>query len=358
MNGDAPVPTGFTTVPNTGDLTITENMDALPVGYMVSPDVLSFATMNRNNPFATSNKFVESLGAAAVYSPDVLLDKDLINASLSSGNAENGYAYTINADKAKTVINIKPNARVTGSQLYLYVQSTEAPSVTVSGTNPDTTEPSSKQQETRTGQIIDLGTYDPSIDQNVQLSWDSATSGQVTILCYSINDEAYRNMLSTLGQSGLTVTSYDSTHLNGTVDAVSDGVLLLTVPFDKGWTAIVDGKSAAISNIGDALMGLNLTSGTHEISMSYSPEGIGPGSKISVESFIVLILLSLITFSVEMNRRIRKGREILAEEANLPDGTTTAEDVNLPDGTSTAEAANHPDETTTTGESLPEEKSL
>ena len=342
VNGDAPVPSGFTTVPDTGNLTITENPDALPVGYMVSPDVLSFATMNRNNPFATSNSFVKALGAADVYSPEVLLEKDLINAVLSSGNAENGYAFTITADKAKTVINIKPNARVTGSQLYLYVQSTEAPSVTVSGTNPDTSETSSKQQETRTGQIIDLGTYDPAMDQNIQLSWDSASSGQVTILCYSINDEAYRNMLTTLGQSGLAVTSYDSTHLKGTVDAVSDGVLLLTVPFDKGWTAKVDGQSAVIQNIGDALMGLSLTSGTHEISMSYSPEGIGPGSKISLASLVLLILLSLIPFSVEMNRRIRKGREILAEEANLPDGTTTAGELNLPDGTSTAEEQNQP----------------
>lgn len=325
VNGDASVPTGFDLVPDTGDLTITKNPDALPVGYMVSTDVLSFATMNRNNPFATSNDFVKSLGVAAVYSPEVLLGKEMTNAVLSSGNAENGYAYTITADKVKTVINIKPNARVTGSQLFLYVQSTEAPSVTVSGTNPDTSDPSSKQQETRTGQIIDLGTYDPAMNQNVQLSWDSASSGQVTILCFSINDEAYRNMISTLGESGLTVTSYDSTHLNGTVEALSDGVLLLTVPFDKGWTAKVDGESVEIQTIGDALMGLNLTSGTHEISLSYAPEGISLGAKASFASLGLLILLSVIPFFIEINRRIRKGKEILAGEENPADGTHLSE---------------------------------
>lgn len=359
VNGDAPVPSGFTAVPDTGDLTVTQNTDALPVGYMVSADVLDFETLNRNNPFATSNNFVKSLGVASVYSPEVLLEKELINAVLSSGNAENGYAYTITADKAKTVINIKPNARVTGSQLYLYVQSTEAPSVTVSGTNPDTSEPSTKQQEARTGQIIDLGTYDPAMEQNVQLSWDSASSGQVTILCFSINDEAYRNMLTTLGQSGLTVTSYDSTHLKGTVDAVSDGVLLLTIPYDKGWTAKVDGESAEIQTIGDALMGLSLTSGTHEISLSYAPEGIGPGSKISAASLILLILLSVIPVAVEINRRIKKGREILAEEAGSIDGTAPGSEQNYPTIESHMDSAKQQDfESRSAVESLPEDENV
>ena len=313
VNGDSTMPTGFTLLSGTGDLKINKNDDALSVGYMVSPDVLNFVTANTDNPFSTTNKFLQSLGVNAVYSPEVLLDKDMTNAALTSGNAEYGYAFTVNTDKAKTVINLKPNARVTGSHLYLYVQSTTAPSVTVSGTNPDTMETSTTQQETRTDQIIDLGTYDPSLDENIQLSWDSASSGQVTVFCYSLNDDAYQSMLSTLGKSQMTITSYDSTHLNGTVNAASDGVLLLTVPCDNGWSAKIDGKSVAIQNIGDALMGISLTAGTHEISMSFTPEGMGTGVKISIACLLVLILMAAIPFVIEINRRIRKGKEILAQ---------------------------------------------
>jgi len=320
VNGDSDMPTGFSQVADTGDLTVIRNADALSVGYMVSSDVLEFVTSNSNNPFKTSNSFLNALGADAVYIPEVLLEKEMTNASLSSGNAEYGYAYTIAADKAKTIITVKPNARVIGSHLYLYVQSVEAPSVTVSGVNPDTTEVSTSQQETRTGQIIDIGSYDPALEQTVQLTWDSASSGQVTLLCCSVNDEAFQSMLTNLGQSEMTVTSYDSTHLNGTVQSASDGVLLLTVPFDKGWSATVDGISVEIHSIGDALMGISLLQGTHEVSLSYVPEGMGLGAKVSLASFFVLLLLLYIIPSiVEFRRRIRLGKEIQAEKETLPE---------------------------------------
>ena len=332
VNGDADVPTGFDQVTDSGDLTIARNPDALSVGYMVSSNVLNFVTVNNNNPFKTTNSYLQSLGVMGdVYTPEVLSEKELTNAAFSSGSEDRGYVYSITADKVKTVITFQPAASVAGSHLYLYVQSTEAPSVTVSGTNPDTAELVTSQQEARTGQIIDIGTYDPTMNQKVQLSWDSASSGQVTVMCYSINDSAYQGMLSTLGQSELTVTSYDSTHLNGTVDSVSGGVLLLTVPFDNGWTATVDGASAPILSIGDALMGIQMTGGTHEISMSYTPEGLGLGLKISIASLILIILLTVIPFAFEIRRRIRKGSEILAQnDETLPEAAVSADGQNAP----------------------------
>lgn len=320
VSGDAAVPTGFTTIPDTGDLEITENEDALSVGYMVSPDVAAFSPQSKNNPFITTNLFLQSLGVNPVYSPEVLINQTLTNAALSSGNGEFGYAFNITTEKVKTIINVKPNAKVTGSHLYMYVQSTEAPSVMVSGTNPDTAETSSTSQEARTGQIIDLGTYDPKMEQTVRLTWDSPSSGQVTVICYSINDDAYKGMLSALGTSQLAITSYSSTHLNGIVNAASDGVLFLTIPMDNGWSAKVDGQAAEILNIGDAFMGLDLTRGSHEISLTYAPDGISLGSKISLASLALLLILYFVPGGLEIRRRIRKGREILDEEAAQAQG--------------------------------------
>jgi hypothetical protein len=112
------------------------------------------------------------------------------------------------------------------------------------------------------------------------------------------------------------VTSYNSTHLTGTVNAAQDGVLLLTIPVDNGWSAKIDGESAVISNIGDALMGISLTKGTHEISLTYAPEGIGLGTKISLVSLIVFILLLGVPNFIELRHRINKGKEILAAKQN------------------------------------------
>lgn len=332
VNGDSAVPAGMTEVTDTGDLAVLKNTDALSVGYMVSPEVLSFITQNSSNPFITTNNFLKSLGVDPVYSPEVLLQSDMINASYTSGSPESGYSFAISADDIQTDINVKPSAAVSGSHIYLYVNSTEGLSVTVSGTNPDTSETSSTTQETRTGQIIDLGTYDPAMDQNVRLSWSSPSSGQVSVICYSIDEPAYQEMLRVLGTSELTVTSYNSTHLTGTVNAAQDGVLLLTIPVDNGWSAKIDGESAVISNIGDALMGISLTKGTHEISLTYAPEGIGMGAKISLASLLVIILLMGVPYSLEIRRRINKGKEILAAAQNSSDVVGMEASQNQKDG--------------------------
>jgi len=364
VNGDAPVPTGFTPLTDTGDLTISQNKDALSVGYVVSPDVLGFVTENRSNPFATTDNFLKSLGVGDVYRPEAITAKEMINASLSSGTAENGYSFQIAADKTTTAINFSPDAVASGTHLYLYVQSTEAPSVTISGTDPKTAETVSTRQETRTGQIIDLGAYDPAMGPSVRLSWDSASSGQVTVLCCSLNDEAYSSMLSVLGKSQFTIEKYDSTHLSGTVDAAADGVLLLTIPFDKGWSATVDTRSTPVSEVGEALMGISLTAGAHEVSLSYTPEGMGPGSKISLASLAILILLSAIPFAFEIRRRIRKGREILDTKGNSDTGESMTNEKTAPDpgrDTKYNDEEDSKDETVSEGytkESLPEDKDL
>lgn len=323
LSDNSPMPSGFAEVSDTGDLKVVENEDALSVGYMVSSDALSYEPQNLNNPFKTTNTYLQSLGTNAVYEPEELTAGALVNASFSSGSAENGYFFNVSADDVKTEIHFVPNARTAGSHLYLYVQSDKPAVVSVTATDPDTSETVSTQQETRAGQIIDIGTYDPSSSPDVKLSWDSASAGTVTVLCYSINDQAYEQMTAALGKSQLTVTSYDSTHLNGTVNAESDGLLLLTIPFDSGWTAEVDGQDVPIQSVGNALMALSLTKGEHVISLAYIPEGFGKGLAISLASLTVLLLLAGIPFGREMHRRMKKGKELLAaredETRRMPD---------------------------------------
>ena len=51
----------------------------------------------------------------------------------------------------------------------------------------------------------------------------------------------------------------------------------MSIPYEDGWTAFVDGKKTEIIKIGKAMCGLNLEAGNHEVRFEYFPEGLLPG---------------------------------------------------------------------------------
>ena len=89
----------------------------------------------------------------------------------------------------------------------------------------------------------------------------------------------------------MTDITEDGNHISGTVNAQQAGTLLLTFPYDEGWTIKVDGEETDTYRVGDALTGIDLEAGTHTIEMNFIPEGLWQGSMISIVS-IGLYLLS------------------------------------------------------------------
>jgi uncharacterized membrane protein YfhO len=293
LETESKIPTTFDVSDEVVDgLRILENEDALSLGYMVSPDILNFEVAQKSNPFITTNDYLKALGVEAVYEARTLIPGVMENAEFTGGNAMTGFnfsAETSSDEKTKIAFSIEPVAD--GTQLYLFESSRDELYIKVMFEEPDTTVASSSSQYTRVGQIVDLGQYGEKTWKSAELSWSDLKSSTVNLLCYSVNEEAFNNMISTLSESPLEVTSYDSTTVKGTVNAKEAGVLLLSIPYEEGWTAYVDGQKAEIHNIAGAFCGLSLASGNHEISMIYKPDGVDTGLLISIASFGLLLLI-------------------------------------------------------------------
>lgn len=314
LETESKIPTTFDisdeTTPN---LRILENNDALSLGYMVSQDILDFEVVQKSNPFITTNDYLMALGVDPVYEAQTIIPGVLENAEYTGGNAMNGFIFSSDtaADK-KTKITFSVEPVADGTQLYLFESSRDDLYIRVMFEDPDTTVASSSTQFTRTGQIIDLGKYGGTTWKSAELSWDKLKSSTVNLLCYSVNEEAFDNMITTLSRSPMRVTSYDSTNIKGTVNAAEAGVLLLSVPYDEGWTACVDGQKAEIHNVAGAFCGLSLSAGNHEISMVYKPEGVNDGILISIASFAFLL------FIVAGKRALRKVLESQDRKSSSP----------------------------------------
>lgn len=79
--------------------------------------------------------------------------------------------------------------------------------------------------------------------------------------------------------------------ISGTVDLSMDKTLCMSIPYNKGWSATVDGEKTEILLGNYMFMAVPLTAGKHIIEFSYCSLGLREGAIISVLSICIMALL-------------------------------------------------------------------
>ena len=96
------------------------------------------------------------------------------------------------------------------------------------------------------------------------------------------HDDAFQKAYDMLSEQPWQLTSFHSTHLEGTVDAKEDGILFTSIPWTSGWKVTVDGKEAEKVPIGEeGLLGVSVSKGKHTVVMDYHTPGLMPGIVMS-----------------------------------------------------------------------------
>ncbi|MEG1775219.1 MAG: YfhO family protein [Clostridia bacterium] len=86
------------------------------------------------------------------------------------------------------------------------------------------------------------------------------------------------------------VESDTDSHLRITVDAQENAQLLVTLPYDAGWTALLDGQPCETTARYGALLAVNLPQGRHVVELRFVPCGLAAGLCISGVSVLALLL--------------------------------------------------------------------
>ncbi len=244
-----------------GNLAIYKNDDALSLGFMVSPLIRDW-NVSIGTPIDVQNDFVVK---AAGLDPIYTLDRRL--------TMENGADNGIRIPEGKQVYVYLPD-RVRELQL--------------------TTPEFSKTYETFTDHLYVVNSADGEDMASMTATIDGGGTAQAII--YTCPDAEEEKVVRKLRESQLEDVSAEGNRLKGQIDAKEDGILLLTIPYDRSWTAYVDGEKAVPEMIGSCLMGIPVSAGRHEIRMVYIPAGFREGIIASV-CFALLYGLSLILYS-------------------------------------------------------------
>lgn len=241
---------------SSGDIYLYENNAALPFGY-VAPEEYDLPEGFFEEPLRLQNEMVRDLGVGRQLFQKVSCEQSEEEVYLPV--EEDGYYYML---------------------------------VKASGTNKIKAMTSNKTREfndLKSGSVLYLGYLQEGRTVALTNGDEEDEMPKIALDAYRLNEEVLYEALAVLSQEHLTNVEFDSTHVSGDIQMSQAGRLILSIPYESGWTVLVDGEEAEPALFGGTLMAFDLEAGYHTLEMSYVPEGKYAGILISVFSFAVFI---------------------------------------------------------------------
>ena len=294
----------YTKVDSYNDMTIYKNNYWLPVAFSVNEGTDSKWVYNngdesRNdiNPFVSQNDFWYNASGVA----DILTEIDGVvsdtrniesidDASVKAGKFS---IYKENTSEKSNEVTFKYEIKDT-QNVYVYVCANEVDSVLVSCGGF-----TYNQSIDSDPYILDVGNVKAGSDLYISYSIkDDKNSSNVNQYVYGMDQNKFIKAYNTIVDNGiLDVTENRESYIKGTINLASGKMLYTSIPYDKGWTVLVDGVKVAdedIVKIGDALMGVYMDSGEHTVEFKFTPRGLLIGLGLSAFGILVLVILLIL----------------------------------------------------------------
>lgn len=229
-----------------------ENHYTMSVGFML-PE-------NMDNDWDTDYGSIENQNDFAFYAGEEQLFYQLYNCE------ENGDTFTVHTEM--------------NCHVFVELDTSSIPSIdaSINGTTKTFS-------NTKRCYLLDLGYISP--EDEVILT---AEEGTLSATAYYLEEDNLINLVKKLKEQQMSVSSWDATHVEGTIEVQEDGLFFLSIPYDPGWTLKVDGVETEMTAFKESFLSCKLSQGSHTISLSYTPQGFKSGAMLTLISMVILAL--------------------------------------------------------------------
>ena len=100
----------------------------------------------------------------------------------------------------------------------------------------------------------------------------------------SVDLQILEDQLSRIDSTGFALTAYENGRITATFNAAQDETLVISQPYEDGWTATVNGKPVEVQAAYDGLMGIPVQTGDNVIELRYLTPGLVPGAVVGIAS--------------------------------------------------------------------------
>lgn len=290
----------------------------LPIAYCVDNAVADW-NINYSSPFEVqADYFEKATGVSGVYS-------DIPITSISYQNIQNFgddfntgmYVYykETPGESASFTVTLTPEKT---QNIYIYLTSDNVDQITVR--NLDGT--FSITQDTSEEYILDIGEHEAGEEIFIDIPITDGDSGYIDLYAVGFNQDVFEKGYAILNDEGaISISEFEDTKIVGTLTASEDCILYTSINYDPSWAVYVDGERVSddeIVKIGDALLGVRIKAGAHEITFKYTPSRIIGGAVISVFCITLLVFLLVIM----PKRKVTKSLKLTEAETDLSNADT------------------------------------
>ena len=270
--------TFFTEVNRFGDTALLENQAYLPLGFLTEPELRQLEFTTSGNGFAFQNDLFQAAtgvsGEVWHRIPGESLNLYGEGAEITEENS-NGYCkYTSGSEKSNVTYSFTAD-RDGFACIQLDLPKRNEFYVSVNGLELYKEKISLQQMlavgDVKTGDVID-----------VRIVCDADESSTMTVSAAILNHERFWEGYARLRESTLELTKFRSTRVEGTVNCERNGLLYTSIPQNGNWQAVVDGKAMETVTVGDCMLAIPLTQGTHSVVLTYHNAAFSLGWKISL----------------------------------------------------------------------------
>ena len=293
-----------------GNIGVYQYSSALPIGFTVSNSLLGYSPDSENNAALNINNIVMlSTDSNVPIFDDVSQDMEVsvydANIKVSDDIANSVYLEKTGGEEAVLALDYQV---VEAGTYFLYMRATNYDNLTVVVNDNIYAE----------GAIFNGMLEIPNLNEGDKLSIYFETRYDTPVIWYLDRyDEGIANTyLEYFKEQGIDIKSFEEGEMSFDVDVEEGEMLMLTIPYDKGWKVYdMDNKLDTVSVV-RGFTGVELGAGHHNIRMVYTPEGFALGMFVSVISWICFILLIM---KIKMNKSVIKKT---SEEKNSREDTT------------------------------------
>jgi len=281
-----------------GDTTLLQNQYYLPLGFLAEEELAEYPFNTNGNAFQFQNGlFTAATGVNTdvwyripganleVIPTDVNITEDNGSGYIKYKDTQNRsqviFRYTVQRDGFMCIHLNLPKR----NDYYISINGVEKFKETIS-----------------LAQMMAVGDVLAGDTVEIRIVCDTGENSTMTVDAAVLDHAIFQRGYDILSSSILELTKFENTYMEGIIHCRRDGLLYTSIPQNGNWKAIVDGREVETVLVGDCMMAVELTEGSHSVTFVYENKAFALGWKVSLVCGLVFLAAVQVAYEPDWKR--------------------------------------------------------
>lgn len=292
--------TGYTELGKWNFVRLMRNDYALPLGFYVPGSIVAYEDSS-SNPFSVQENLYSKMADEPVDCYRSVRPEVSYENATATYDGSTRYSYTLTDSGKMGTVTLTYEFEEAGDYyMYCFVPRAHKDKATFHITQGKGRDPREVQDyDVRRGIVIPTGQVEPGGSMKLEFKLEKGSTGHFDFVLVKGDFKAFQKANEHIRAHSMEITKWKDTKIEGKAVAPDKGYIFMSIPYEKGWTAKVNGSPVLLSHLKHAMILVPVSKGMNRIELSYFPDGLRGGLIIS--GFALMSLLVVTVFGRRLN---------------------------------------------------------